>query len=169
MLLFSFENNDNEMKINKTFWYSRETYYYMAVSILFCVCTCTQDNFFKKFRLGSPIVFVLWGPDRLFFFVLWGPDRQIFSFCGARIPNFFRFVGPGSPTFFRFVGPDRQFVSFSGVRIANRNENGEVKIYTKTKTKYKSTCFEIYYDAPLSEDILHSSLLPFQGFLQVSC
>ena len=69
------------------------------------------------------------GPGSLIFFVLWRPDRQ-----------FFCFVGPGSPIFFVLWSLDRQFFSFSGVQIANRNENGEIKIYTKTKTRYKSPC-----------------------------
>ena len=38
-------------------------------------------NFFRSVGPGSPI-----------FFVLWGPDRQLFSFCGARIANFFQLL-----------------------------------------------------------------------------
>ena len=59
------------------------------------------------------------GPGSPIFFVLWGPDRLICWFCGARIANFFRFVWPGSPNFFRFVGPGSPNFSFCGARIAN--------------------------------------------------
>ena len=40
------------------------------------------------------------GPGSPIFFVLWGPDRQFFSFCGARIANFFSFCGARIANFF---------------------------------------------------------------------
>ena len=43
------------------------------------------------------------GPGSPIFFVLWGPDRQFFWFCGARIAYFFCFVGLGSPKQFLII------------------------------------------------------------------
>ena len=103
----------------------------------------------KKYLMTSANFFRFVGPGSPIFFVLWGPDRHFFAFYGARIANCFRFVGPGSPTFFRFVGPGSPFFCVLWGHIANvfRFQGSGSPIETKTE-KLKSTRkrkrYEIY-------------------------